>query len=59
MFFWITIIVLLVYFQSGWTTIGPGLAFCLTAIIGEATLDLAKITRDGFDDVCHAIRNKR
>ena len=56
MFFWISIIVLCVYYQNGWTTIGPGLAFCLAAIIGEAILDTAKMVRDGSNNICSAIR---
>lgn len=40
MFFWISLIVLLVYSANGWTTIGPGLLFCLFVMVCETVSDL-------------------
>jgi len=39
MFFWISLIVLWVYFFQEWTTIGPGLLFCLFAMLAETIND--------------------
>jgi hypothetical protein len=49
MFFWISLVVLLVYANYGWTTIGPGLAFCLCAMIAESILDLKSQVRLSVD----------
>lgn len=40
MFFWISIAVLITYYNNEWTTIGPGLLFCLAAMIAEAIANL-------------------
>lgn len=36
MFLFISLLVLLTYYIEGWTTIGPGLLFCLFAMLAEA-----------------------
>lgn len=59
LFFWISLVVLIAYGYNGWTTIGPGLLFCLMCLIAEVIYDLARVMRDGIHDIVVTMKRSR